>query len=123
MIVGFELCDESTFEDTREAIYPGKVPEAGGVHTLVVENEDMYVLHEHACLDEYGEPGCFVVWIEDHEGLNCYFHHADLVAGEKATDGLIPGEYLIDARSDEIRGFDYTEYEHVLALHYPEEAE
>lgn len=39
------------------------------------------------------------------------------------NDGLVSDEYLIEAWSAEIRGFDYVGYDHGLALLYPEEAE
>jgi hypothetical protein len=123
VISGFELLgDQEPFEDDRAVIYPGKVPASGLVHTLIVTDEDMYVFHEHACVDQYGDPACEVAWHEDLAGLDSFFHRADEQGGTKLTDGLIAGHYLVEAWSAVYTGFDYEEYDGGIALHYPEEA-
>ncbi|MCY0933602.1 hypothetical protein [Streptomyces sp. H34-S4] len=126
MISGFELLEDyEPFEDDREVIYPGKRPVAGLVHTLVVtdDEDEMYVVHMHDCLGQYGEPACDIAWSEHSEGLEMYFHRAE-GEGDERTDGLIPGEYLVQAWSTEWHAWTgEVEYDSGIALLYPEEAQ
>lgn len=129
MISGFELLlDDEPLPDEREVIYPGKQPVNGASHVLVVEEdqEDGFLIeHTHDCLDQWGEVYCDVGWNEDWVGLDTFFHRADTEAGERTTDGLIPGRYWVEAWSSEYYSYAYgtTEYDHGIALLYPEEAE
>lgn len=122
----FELnWDEIPLE--RHVIHPGKQPVSGQPHALVVEDEvddGLHVEHTHACLDQWGDVGCDVDWNEEWVGLDSFFHRADTKGGEKTTDGLIPGRYWVEAWSSEYHCYAYgtTEYDHGIALLYPEEA-
>lgn len=126
MISGFELLEDyEPYEDDREVIYPGKQPKAGLVHTLVVnhDEDELYVVHMHDCLDEYGEPACDVAWNEDWVGLDEFFQHAGN-EHDGRTDGLITGEYLVQAWHSEWQAWTgEVECDHGVALLYPEEAQ
>ncbi|MFE3589379.1 hypothetical protein ACFXOY_17880 [Streptomyces niveus] len=128
MTLSFWLAEgDESFEDEREVIYPGKQPVNGEPHVLVVEEdpEDGFgIEHTHGCLDQWGEADCDVAWNQDWVGLDEFFHRA-LVEGDDRTDGLIPGRYWVEAWSSEYYSYAYgtTEYDHGIALLYPEEAE
>ncbi|MEU5403689.1 hypothetical protein ABZ348_30860 [Streptomyces sp. NPDC005963] len=127
MIPGFELnWDEIPL--AREVIYPGKRPVDGQPHEMVVEDhvdDGFTVVHMHDCLDQWGDVGCDINWNEEWVGLDSFFHRADIEHGVTTTDGLIPGRYWVEAWSSEFYCHSYgvTEYDHGVALLYPEEAE
>ncbi|WP_031513748.1 hypothetical protein [Streptomyces sp. NRRL F-5123] len=127
MTLDFEI-DWDEIPEERPIVFPGKRPGGELPHVLVVEehpDDGFTVEHMHDCLDQWGEVACDVAFNEDWVGLDEFFHRADVEAGEKATDGLIPGRYWVAAWSSEYYCYSYgtTEYDHGVALLYPEEAE
>ncbi|WP_329289599.1 hypothetical protein [Streptomyces pseudovenezuelae] len=125
--MAFEL-DWDEIAEERPILYSGKQPASGKPHVLVVEEDPedgFHVEHTHDCLDQWGEVACDVAWNEDWVGLDTFFHRSDAEAGDKTTDGLIPGRYWVEAWSSEYycHAYGTTEYDHGIALHYPEEAE
>lgn len=127
MSLFLKLLEAPFEEDTRELIYPGKVPQSGLPHWLTVEDEQedsLAVEHTRGCLDQWGEIGCDVEHYE-RDGLDIWFHRADLGDdGTSYSDGVRPGRYLIEAWSSRSYCHDYGTYEFDggLALVYPEEA-
>ncbi|MFF4054586.1 hypothetical protein ACFYZ0_02180 [Streptomyces sp. NPDC001708] len=125
--MAFEL-DWDEIPEERPILYAGKQPASGKPHALVVEEDPedgFHVEHTHDCLDQWGDVACDVAWNEDWVGLDTFFHRADVEAGDKTTDGLLPGRYWVEAWSSEYycHAYGTTEYDHGIALHYPEEAE
>lgn len=124
----FDLVEWEDHEEAPEPIYPGKMPLHEQPHVLVVEEdpEDGFtVIHTHDCLDQWGDVWCDVAGNEDWVGMDMFFHRADVEAGDKTTDGLLVGHYWVQAWHSEYYSYAYgtTEYDHGVALLYPEEGE